>query len=227
MEALLPEAEVVTIAPPRHVSAYPTLKESWAVLGWFLLVSLVVGVPLYLLFKELLPTQKQLATILISVATETALIFFLLWKVGSRRPTLQLRGHELPWLYIVLPVLVIAQLIVLSPIQYLHLPNWAESNIQQLMERPVLAFFMLCVVAPVLEETIFRGVLPPLGGHWANGFIVWANSHEPVANSGGGLAGAEFGMALLSYPFLVAMYGHACPKQLHGFLVDAVEEATG
>jgi membrane protease YdiL (CAAX protease family) len=159
MEALLPESEVVQHTPPHNVPAYPTLKESWAVLVWFLLVSLVVGVPLYLLFQQLLSTQKQLTTILLSVATETALIFFLLWKAGSRRPKLQLRGHEIPWLYVVLPVLVIAQLLVLSPIHYLHLPDWVKANIARMMERPLLGFIMLCVVAPVLEEIIFRGVL--------------------------------------------------------------------
>ncbi|WP_167855199.1 CPBP family intramembrane glutamic endopeptidase [Hymenobacter wooponensis] len=96
---------------------------------------------------------------LLSVATETALIIFLLWKAGPRRTKLQLLGYEMPWLYVVLPVLVIAQLIVLSPIHYLHLPNWVEANIQRLMEQPVLGFLMLCVVAPVLEEVLFRGVL--------------------------------------------------------------------
>jgi membrane protease YdiL (CAAX protease family) len=159
MEALVSESEVVPNTPSHRISAYPTLKESWAVLWWFLLVSLAVGAPLYMLLQKLLPAQKQLTTVLISIATETALIFFLLWKAGPRRPKLQLRGQEIPWLYVVMPVLVIAQLLVLSPIHYLHLPNWVEANIQRLMEQPVVGFMMLCVVAPVLEETLFRGVL--------------------------------------------------------------------
>jgi membrane protease YdiL (CAAX protease family) len=163
MEAVLPEPKPITTdLPPRQVLVYPTLKESWAVLGWLLLVSLVVGTPLYLLFHKLLPIQKQLGSVLITAAIEIALIAFLWWKAGIRRPTLQLRGREILWLYLVLPVLVLTQNVVVSLIQYLHLPNWVEANIERLMQQPVLGFLMLCVVAPVLEETLFRGII--LGG---------------------------------------------------------------
>ncbi|HEX8505628.1 MAG TPA: hypothetical protein VF630_09680 [Hymenobacter sp.] len=50
--ALFPNAEPATApaeqAPevlPRPVPAYPTLRESWATMGWYLLAALVVGGP--------------------------------------------------------------------------------------------------------------------------------------------------------------------------------------
>lgn len=52
MELLVPEAPTAAANCP--APAYPTLAESWGILGRYLLVTLVVGVPLYLVFKKAL-----------------------------------------------------------------------------------------------------------------------------------------------------------------------------
>lgn len=95
-----------------------------------------------------------------TVLTEIAL-FLVLWRKagGKQSNPIRLTGHELLWLYAVLPILVLANITVLTLVEFLHLPNIAEAAFRDLVKQPTLALFVMCVAAPVLEELIFRGIV--------------------------------------------------------------------
>ncbi|MBG8554830.1 CPBP family intramembrane glutamic endopeptidase [Hymenobacter guriensis] len=155
METSVPEPP----APIHKPSAYPTIKESWAFLGWYLLVMLVVGVPVFLLCEKALNFSRPATLVIVTISSNLALLGVLRRRAGSRWVPVRPLGKEQVWLYAALPLLVLAMVMVLSLLDLLHLPNWADASFKELAKAPVLAFVVLCVAAPVLEELLFRGVL--------------------------------------------------------------------
>ena len=141
-------------APP-----YPTIKESWGILGWYLLVALVVGTPCYLVLNKGFQLPQTVSTLALINIINVALLGFLRWKAGPRWVRLQLTGQEQVWVYAVLPVMVASLAIVLSMQQFLHLPNWTSKTLDKATEEPALAIVTVVLLAPVFEELLFRGVV--------------------------------------------------------------------
>lgn len=118
-----------------------------------------MGVPLCLILDKSLTWPLGVVTVLLTAGTNLALLGFLRWRAGKRWLPLQLKGQARPGLYVALPVLVLAVAVVLSLLNFLHLPNWADSIFQKMMKNPVSALVTVAVAAPVLEEALFRGVI--------------------------------------------------------------------
>jgi membrane protease YdiL (CAAX protease family) len=137
---------------------YPTIKESWAFLGWFLLIIIAVIVPYIILFKGTLNSRSPYG-ILFTVLINILLLAFLRWKAGYRWHRLNIIGQEKTGLYIMLPLIVLGEVMALSVIQLLHLPNWSNATFQNLAHHPLIAFGVGGVLAPISEELLFRGVL--------------------------------------------------------------------
>lgn len=159
MEIPVPFAPEAPAAANRPAPAYPTLGESWGILGWYLLATLAVGVPLYLILEKAFAWPLGVVTVLLTTVPNLALLGFLRWRAGERWLPLRLAGQAPPGLYAALPVLVLAAAVVLSLLGFLHLPNWAHSVFQKMMKNPASALVAVAVAAPVLEEALFRGVI--------------------------------------------------------------------
>lgn len=160
-ELVLADNEPVDAVPP----AYPTLSESWGVLGWFLLISVVVGLPLYGLTHWLLPLQQPLyklgAGAALSVVVQVVLLGWLRWRVRPARwPSLRWNVCGPRWqLYALLLVLVPTQAVVLAALHWLPLPNWTSQTFLSMARYPALSLTFGCLLAPLLEEILFRGIL--------------------------------------------------------------------
>ncbi|SNC65637.1 hypothetical protein SAMN06265337_1341 [Hymenobacter gelipurpurascens] len=159
MEAVLPEPEVLHAAPHRPATAYPTIKESWASLGWFLLIMVLAAIPILLIFDRGVHHKSIVVSSVATVLGEIATIGFLLWYNRRRTQPMQLLGQVPRWIYIALPVVAVAQIMLRSVLHYVHLPNWADNTFRQMEAQPVLAFLMIGISAPLLEEILFRGIL--------------------------------------------------------------------
>ena len=158
-EILLASAEI-TPAPP----AYPTLRESWGAVGWYLLATLLLGIPALLLADRAAGRASLARLVAVAVASAGSLVLTIWWlrrRAGPARwhmSTLRGPGETWGW-YALLPLLVLLQGILLSPLHLLHLPNWTSGTFKEIAHYPVFAFLFGCVAAPVFEELLFRGIL--------------------------------------------------------------------
>jgi len=152
-------------AAPVLLSVYPTLTESWAALGWFVLISngvaVLIMVPAEAIWPASAPIPRLWAT---AGATVASLLLTLAWlrrRAGSgrwpARPALPSRAG---WgSYALMPMLWLACEVILSPLHLLKLPDWTAATFTKMAEIPALIFSFGCVVIPVLEEFLFRRVL--------------------------------------------------------------------
>lgn len=160
-QLVLPASEPETAAPP---VPYPTIAESWGALGWFVLFSLGIGALVLLLVRvfHLVGVPKIVLTLSLGMATNGLLVLWLRRRAGAARwPGLRWQLPRRPWVAfgLLLPM-VPALALVLSVQGFLHLPRWSSGKwLAELVAHPVLALVLGCVIAPVLEEVLMRGVL--------------------------------------------------------------------
>lgn len=152
---LLPEP----LAVPRLVPAYPTLRESWGIVGWYLLAFLVVGGGSYALLSYVTSLSRVQDIIITTVFINVGLLAFLRWKAGARWQPWRLWGQARAWHFAVLPVVVVAAQQVLSLLEFLHLPNSKDENFIELSRNLGVALLVGAVAVPLLEELLFRGVI--------------------------------------------------------------------
>lgn len=157
----LPEPEIQN--PINQPPAYPTIGESWGALGWFILLALVLGILSIPFLRFTTHAQSIIVTVVASDLAKTLIVVFLIWKIPAVRlhPLRLLADREIPLVYLLLPLLVFAQMALRTLVMFLHLPNWMGDTMRKLSEFPGLSFFVICVSAPILEELLFRGLLLP------------------------------------------------------------------
>ncbi|AYA36690.1 CPBP family intramembrane metalloprotease [Hymenobacter oligotrophus] len=167
MEHVFPQEPYMMAAPAasrRAKKAYPTYGESWAVLGWYLLASVVAGIPMLLLLNWLPKDDAERYGLAIASIAPALLVWFLKRYAGPSRvvPASWQSRYDGAGLYAILTLAGAALLLVRAPVEWLGLPTWAlPKALLQLATQPLLSFVVLCVMAPVFEEWLFRGVLLP------------------------------------------------------------------
>ncbi|SFP74997.1 CPBP family intramembrane glutamic endopeptidase [Hymenobacter arizonensis] len=157
MEAIAPAVANEELPTPEP--AYPTLAESWGILGWFLLSSCVIIIPISWLLTTVIGMPEVYVGPFISLTSCPLLLMFLRWMAGNRWQPLRLQGQEQAWLYAALPVLVLAMMLVRSPLAFLPLPSWISSSFEEQMKTPIALALSIVVAAPVFEELLWRGVV--------------------------------------------------------------------
>lgn len=145
------------IVPP----PYPTMLESWGILGWFVLASIAAVGPGMLLLNLVHGLDKSAGTLVLVALSYVPLFWWLRRRAGRRwmRPE---SAHRVPgWLYPALPVLVLPMLVLLSVLSYLHLPNWLHALDTTARTNPLLTLLFGVVIIPACEELLFRGIILP------------------------------------------------------------------
>ncbi|AWM31501.1 CPBP family intramembrane glutamic endopeptidase [Hymenobacter nivis] len=158
MEIFVSEATEAP-APRRPAPAYPILAESWGILGWYVLATLVVGSGGYALLNTATSWPRAQSILVASMVANGALLAFLRWKAGPRWQSWQLRGQARPWLFAALPAVAMASILVRSLLGFLHLPSTSGSIFQEISRTPAVALLLGAGGAAVLEEILFRGVI--------------------------------------------------------------------
>ena len=137
------------------------MLESWGILGWFVLASIAAVGPGMLLLNLVHGLNKSVGTLVLVALSYVPLFWWLRRRAGRRwmRPE---SAHRVPgWLYPALPVLVLAMLVLLSVLSYLHLPNWLHSLDTTARTNPLLTLLFGVVIIPACEELLFRGIILP------------------------------------------------------------------
>lgn len=153
-------------------TAYPTLKQSWILLGITLLITLafmiiVLLINLVLMALDLSELGQMLITGSLSklVLYTLPFVVVLLIAFGKKRkfePTFQLRWNFVsptPFFLITLITLLIYFLV--DPlIELIPMPRFFERLILEVLgDRSLPAIIMLVVAAPLCEELLFRGII--------------------------------------------------------------------
>ena len=139
------------------------MKESWGFLGWYLLVTFVFSLISFLALSLIVGRKEAPRVIpmlgLVAVA-DVLVLAVLRWQAGRRWQPLQIAGRVPAWLYLALPLLITAIIILLSVLAFLHLPNWGMmAAFKHTARQPVQTLLLGGLLIPVLEEVLFRGVL--------------------------------------------------------------------
>ncbi|WP_339812933.1 CPBP family intramembrane glutamic endopeptidase [uncultured Imperialibacter sp.] len=143
---------------------YPTLKQSFGLIGLLLLFSLAGAIPMIIikgmhLNNGVYEQVAQLAMYVISFALVIELAWKNIRKQGLWDPTpkRQMVGMEI---IAVLVIMTIATIIIVDPIiELIPMPEYFKRLFEELMKPDLTSFLTLVVAAPILEELLFRGII--------------------------------------------------------------------
>jgi len=142
--------------------AYPTVKQGWGVIGLLILVSIGVGVPIYLIQLALGETLKGFMSFVGYSSQFIALILITRtwWKKNPKNNGI-LIFNNFP--VIILPVVIIvtmAMLIINVEItSWVPAPEWLMELFKDMAQDNLWGLLTLAVAAPILEEILMRGIV--------------------------------------------------------------------
>ena len=139
---------------------YPNLKQSFGLLGIFLLVQIVVSI--VFLSLSLLLFDSYDPSILIFITYIFSFILTLWFGIYKRKPSSKeekVYFNQIPnVVYPILIVLTLAVLILLDPlISLIPMPDFLKQALEEMMSSQSPWVIILMVIgAPILEEMLFR-----------------------------------------------------------------------
>jgi len=152
--------------PPEQHELFPSLWGAlWLVLASFVCESLTLGVVAEVLPDVSLMAQAALARLLGDGMLFTALLAFKrlgygqLFHAGPSSVRATLALTLLPVVALVPGLLVVAGGIVDLLTNWFPLSDWEQRAFSQMAALSPAALVMTCVLAPVLEEMLFRGII--------------------------------------------------------------------
>jgi uncharacterized protein len=139
---------------------YPTYRQSWVFIGWFLLATLIGSIPAVIL-KLGFNFDDAIVLTVGSIVPNLLLIWFLLRQKRKAAPDFQLSFRSVALrVYLLLLIVTLTTGILSEPLMnLLHIPDFMGDSFKELYKEPIVSFLLIAVIAPVLEEIIFRGIV--------------------------------------------------------------------
>ena len=151
--------------PFKEQKAYPNLVESFGIIAWVLLASLLIGIPLFLV-KYMVPdsasTSFDSIIQMFGYAIPFATVSFFIYKRHKRLDSTFSLKFNLPNLKILLLLipLTLAIGIVIEPITtFIPMPEWVQKLFENMMRNDIYTLITVAFLAPFFEEVIFRGFI--------------------------------------------------------------------
>lgn len=198
---------------------YPTINQSFWLLAEMLLISIPSSIPigLFIIFKSHLEAYKILGSLAILITY--AITFFWIIRIAKKR--IENNGQwEVKWKtqrisissLVVFGVMTLSTMIIMDPIiELIPMPETLLKRFEDLMRPDIFSFLTVVVLAPVLEELFFRGVIlesflknysPWKAILWSA--IIFGCAHfNPWQSVGSGLLGILIGWAYVKTNSLV------------------------
>ncbi|MCO4294333.1 CPBP family intramembrane metalloprotease [Solitalea sp. MAHUQ-68] len=135
-------------------------------LGLFLLIyigfSVIIALP-FIISTYLSDSQQNSWLIAItSLFLNSALIIYYCrsdWKTVFTAPFTDQRKTPVSMI-LVITITTLFSIITCDPIgAFLHLPDYSGEAIKEMINSPVIGFLTICIMAPLFEEIIFRGII--------------------------------------------------------------------
>ena len=148
---------------PFRQQAYPNLGESFGIMGWILLASILVGMPIGFI-QYFTPVTKVSESIfgLIGYTLPFAIVSFFIYKKMKTLDNNFSLKFNLPSIGILLLLipLTLALSIVIEPfITVIPMPDFMKELFESMMKNDIYSVIMVAVMAPIFEEIIFRGFI--------------------------------------------------------------------
>lgn len=146
---------------------YPTIKQSFGILGILLLVSFFAGF-ISLLFAGLqmvFPNAvylKSLGYMIGYAITFGFTINYLKRKITKEyNQPFSWDFNNTPWvIYVVAIAIGLTNSVITEPITSLiPMPEWAKNLFESMLSKNAFSFITAVILAPVLEEVLFRGII--------------------------------------------------------------------
>src|SRR5665648_973796 len=114
------------------MNKYPSISQAFKILGFIIVLTVLIGIPLELLNEHILKLSDSLVNLIMySIPILLSLIAFLLLII-----------------------------IFTGPIDYLlPVPDWFNEIMSKFVSEDIFSFITVVIMAPILEELILRGVI--------------------------------------------------------------------
>lgn len=144
---------------PSRISkpAYPSLPQAFGLLGYLLLFSVIIAIPLVIVLGDQKSGNFDISETLIYCGSALLVIFH---GNRQRRSTRFSFGNIPIGLYFLILLMVPAWIVVIEPvINLIPMNDWARKMFEGFRPDGFLKIAMIVAAAPMLEELLFRGII--------------------------------------------------------------------
>ncbi|MEQ9378499.1 MAG: type II CAAX endopeptidase family protein [Imperialibacter sp.] len=152
---------------PTNPTYYPTIKQSFGLLVLWFLISILTAIPLGVI--SALHLNIQNVTTLKSAGTLLAYCASFVWIIYVAKKRIKTQGlWELKWKHGKVPfmtvvvglIMTLALSVLIDPItELIPMPESIKKMFEALMQPNIFSFITIVIMAPLLEEAFFRGVV--------------------------------------------------------------------
>jgi membrane protease YdiL (CAAX protease family) len=140
---------------------YPSLPQAWGIFGIYLAASIGAGLAVMVIHEALNAESMSLG----NVMGYTISMLFVIWfawrnKTGGKSVRIFYFNKIPALIYPLIIILTLSLAVVLDPItNLLPIPEFIEELFSMLATKDIYTFLMVCLIGPVLEELLFRGII--------------------------------------------------------------------
>lgn len=144
---------------------YPNMKQSVGLGLYFILFSLLVAMPVEIVRGMMHIEAKKYNPLFTLAEYAAGAILTILYGFYRYRRVEQVpykfKFNKIPAITMVVSVLMIMTMPVLTdPVSVLlPMPDWAKKMFEEMFDNNMYTYISVIILAPVLEETIFRGII--------------------------------------------------------------------
>ncbi len=148
---------------PFKKQAYPNLGESFGIMGWILLASVLIGMP-FSFIKYISPNSESLESISTMIGYSISFIvvaYFIYKKSQKLDDSFSLKFNSVDWriLFVLVPLTLAFGVIIEPFITIIPMPDFVKELFESMIKNDIYSVITVAVMAPILEEIIFRGFI--------------------------------------------------------------------
>lgn len=144
------------------MNKYPSIKQAFQILGFIIVLTVLIGIPLDLLNKSI----TNLSDSLVNLISYSIVILIVSTRYLKRRKIANHDGYlikqEKTSIAILLSLIAFLLLIIIitDPIDnLLPVPDWFNKIMLKVISKDLYSFITVVILAPIFEELIMRGVI--------------------------------------------------------------------
>ena len=141
--------------------SYPSLPQAWGIFGIFMAASIATGLVISVISNLLGSESLSLGNLLGYIVSMGFVIWFA-WrgKTGTLSENVFYFNKIPVVLYPLLIALTLSLAVTLDPItSIIPMPEFVQELFAMLATKDIYTLLMVCIVGPVLEELLFRGII--------------------------------------------------------------------